>query len=273
MIVVGAGLSGLIASAMMRDQVVGIYDKQESLPNNHSALLRFKTSVVGDAVGIPFRKVKILKSQQPWKNPVADAIMYSKKATGGVRLRSSITATGEVEERYIAPVDLINQLGKMSEHKMHFKAGFDIALNDARNAELPLLSTIPMPTLMDLLGYENKPNFKFLEGFTINCKLPEEFDICATVYYPDPNISCYRASITERNLILEFNMIMHEETENLPLGEWAVVLIKEAIEGLGISQQIDIEYILSMGKAKRSMYNKIVPIDNEKRKRFFICRS
>ena len=270
MIVVGAGLSGLIASAILRDKVSSIYDKQPFLPNNHSALLRFRTSIVGDAVGIPFRKVEMMKTSQPWKNPVADAVMYSKKATGTVRLRSSVTAKGKVEERFIAPNNLIECLGAMSKGKFHFKANFGIAQNDAVNFKTHLISTIPMPVLMKLLNYETVPNFKYFEGFTITCDLPESFDICVTVYYPDPEVLCYRASITEQKLILEFNQTLYDGYEHVPLEEWAADHIRQAIAGLGITDIVGLSYIFKQGSAKRVTYNKIAPIDEAARKRFLL---
>lgn len=270
MIVVGAGLSGLIASAILRDQVTGIYDQQPDLPNNHSALLRFKTSVVGDAVGIPFREVSVMKTSQPWRNPVADAIMYSKKATGTVRLRSSVTAKGEVEKRFIAPNDFIARLGSMNKDKLNFGFSFEEAKALSEQIDEPLVSTIPMPVLMGLLGYEDKPAFRSLEGFTITCELPESFDICATVYYPDPSVMCYRASITERKLILEFNQVLHEGAEHLPLGEWAADHIRQALVGLGILEIVDTMFVCDQGSAKRMQYNKIVPIDEAQRKRFLL---
>jgi hypothetical protein len=269
MIIVGAGLSGLIASAMLRGQVDSIHDSQSSIPNNHSALLRFKTSKVGDAVGIPFRKVMVMKASQQWKNPVADAIMYSKKVTGNVMLRSSVTANGEIEERYIAPNDMINQLYQSSRDKFKFDSDIDDALKMAKRYKYPLISTIPMPALMEKIGYENTPKFRSLEGFTITCDLPEFVDICATVYIPDPKINCYRVSITENKLIMEFNMTLHSSVENDDIG-WARISIHDALGALGMTEIIGTDWVVKKGKANRMKYNKIVPIDDNDRKRFLL---
>ena len=48
MIIWGAGLACLLAN-MFRKWSPVVYEKQDSLPNNHNALLRFRTNQVGIA--------------------------------------------------------------------------------------------------------------------------------------------------------------------------------------------------------------------------------
>ena len=59
MIIYGAGLAGLLAGNILRKYHPKIYEAQSELPNNHSALLRFRTSDVGTACSIPFKRVKV----------------------------------------------------------------------------------------------------------------------------------------------------------------------------------------------------------------------
>jgi cation diffusion facilitator CzcD-associated flavoprotein CzcO len=54
-VVVGAGMAGLLAGSMLRKDCPLILEARERLPHNHSAVLRFRSSIVGDTVGIPLR--------------------------------------------------------------------------------------------------------------------------------------------------------------------------------------------------------------------------
>src|SRR6478735_6009068 len=113
--VVGAGMAGLLAGAILRDECSEIVEAQKSLPHNHTALLRFRSSIVGDAVNIPFTEVQVMKAVQSFSNPVADAISYSVKTNGSARLRSITGAEGKIEKRYIAPDDFVERLkGKVT---------------------------------------------------------------------------------------------------------------------------------------------------------------
>ena len=62
MIIVGAGLAGLLAARCMKHMSPIICEKQSELPNNHSALLRFRSDVVSEMTGIPFKKVSVQKA-------------------------------------------------------------------------------------------------------------------------------------------------------------------------------------------------------------------
>lgn len=262
MIIVGAGLSGLIAASMLREECSAIFEAQQSLPNNHHALLRFKTPVVGDAVGIPFRKVRVMKAIQPWRNPVADALSYSMKATGKAELRSIVSAAGEVEARYIAPPDLIARLGAQVGSKIAYGQAFANARLSA-NGE-PIISTIPMPALMEALGWEERPEFGHRSGEVITVDLPSDLvDVCATVYLPSPTIEAYRVSITDRRLIIEFS----HTCANVDL------VIFDCLEALGLTSKRMLSFCRKEFQRKQMTYAKIKPIDEGLRRRFVMWAS
>lgn len=269
MIIVGAGLSGLIAASMMRDSCEAVFEKQSTLPNNHSALLRFKSSVVGDAVGIPFRKVKVMKAVDRYRNPVADAMLYSLKATGKAELRSVATAAGEIEERYIAPSDFISRIARQIGPKIRYQIGMDEACY-AGSHDKRVISTIPMPALMGILGWDEKPEFSYVGGEVITCELPEEeVNACVTVYLPSPEVLPYRVSITDRKLIIE---VSHATTENSPLTPTGVEhCIRDGLQALGLGHL----FADAMAKhtVKQMKYAKITPIDESVRKRFIMWAS
>lgn len=263
MIVAGAGLAGLIAASMLRDEVDRVLEMQPNLPNNHSALLRFRSSVVGDAVGIPFRKVKVVKAVDPWRNPVADALMYSLKCTGKAQLRSVLSANAEAEDRFIAPDDFILRLGRQVGSKIELNA--DVRKWIGKEA---VISTVPMPAMMDMLGWKEKPEFGYTSGWTITCDLPPSVNVCATVYMPHPAIEPYRASVTDRRLIIEISDWGTAIQSSKPNNELA---IGAAVTALGLDHLQ--EYVQQKHEMKRMTYAKITPIDEGVRKRFIVWAS
>src|SRR5262245_44457249 len=82
LIIVGAGMAGLLDARMIQHHKPIVVESQASLPNNHSAVLRFASPIIGDVLGLEFKKVNLVKAALPWRNPVADAMAYSKKNLG-----------------------------------------------------------------------------------------------------------------------------------------------------------------------------------------------
>lgn len=265
MIVIGAGMAGLLAAAMLREECNTIFERQGKLPNNHHALLRFPSSTVGDVLGIPFRKVKALKAVAPFSNPVADAIHYSRKCLGGqVELRSITSAGGEIEDRYIAPPDFIQQMVNRVPANIEFdSAPGPLALRAAKIDGEPYVSTIPMPALMDHLDWPyEKPDFNYVGGIVLQMELPPEVDIHVTLYVPAPEQSFSRISITGRTLIIECPGITR-------LCEIEVYhnMIVRALELLGLPGSWVTDFPAT---AHKQQFMKILPIDEAIRRRFMI---
>ena len=55
-IVIGAGMAGLLAGSMLRSECESVVEAQPNLPNNHSAVLRFRSTAVADTLNIPFKE-------------------------------------------------------------------------------------------------------------------------------------------------------------------------------------------------------------------------
>ena len=272
-LVIGAGLAGLFAAAILRDECDSVLEAQSNLPNNHTALLRFRSSVVGDALNIPFRKVSVMKAVATMgKGPIADAISYSLKTNGSAQLRSIIGVNGMMEDRYIAPPDFPTRLRE--------KVNCNIALDFEWNGDnvlnsVPIISTIPMPVLMNLLGYEDRPEFKSVIGYTTTAQL-RDTDLCATIYFPDPDVLPYRASITGDQLIVEYAFPNRSEegaaNAMKDLSEYPKKLhdhLWEVLEDFGMSAK----QIVGVPKVKVQKYAKILPIPDDERKRFILWAS
>jgi hypothetical protein len=262
MIIIGAGLAGLLAGNMLSVRRPLVVDAQPSLPNNHSAVLRFRSTVVGDVTSIPFKKVTMVKCVLPWLNPVADALAYSFKNTGYYKSDRSITAGTVVSERYIAPTNLIDRLAKRCE--LEFARPVNKHQLKTWSAdELPIISTMPMPVLMDLLDYPRQEDvvFNFAPGCNIRAVV-RNCDAYVSLVCPDPELPFSRISITGNELIVEC-----PGYESMEL-TFARTQAHRAAMALGL--KVD---VLDNITCKPQKYSKILPIPEEVRRDFIYWAS
>lgn len=252
-VVVGAGLAGLLAANMLKSRYdVRVVERQASLPNNHSAVLRFRTPLVSEVLGIPFRKVTVIKGTEPWKNPIADALAYSRKNTGEYRSDRSVNSSSGVVERWIAPPDLIAQMAKGI--NIEYSANFEYA-SEADS----IISTIPMPSLMETLAYPRKNviDFNAYPGINVRAKV-FACDAYVSLAVPDPAYPFSRVSITGDELIVECPGRTLDLNDDMARG-----IAVNAAYMLGIT-----ENLLSDISWKKQQYAKIIPIDETERRRF-----
>ena len=252
MIIVGAGMAGLLAANMLRKHKPIIYEKSKEVPNNHNSVLRFRSSIVGDTLGIPFKKVNMIKTAVPWLNPVADAMAYSFKNTGVRRSDRSITSGLVSEVRYIAPPDLIQQMVSWSGN-IYLQREFDFDSPPT----IPIISTIPMPFLMQALDYKDDTwdgNFTWTSGATLRARI-KDCDAYVSLLVPSPMFNFSRISITGDELFIEIHNQKDIQFEN--------GLVRQAATLLAIDQEqfTDVEL-------KPQKFSKIIPINDIARKRF-----
>lgn len=200
--IIGAGLSGLLAGCLIPGST--IYERQSCLPNNHGAILRFRSNKISKALNIPFREVQVHKAVWSeghcWIKPDVRMInMYSNKVTGQYNARS--IGNCDTVTRYIAPDNFIKQLAKRCEI-IYYDVDFPsdtIAPGDGN-----IISTIPMPVMIsDVLGGIGK-TVAFMKSQIWS--VVYEFDdvnLYQTIYFPDPDTNVYRASFTGNRLIVE----------------------------------------------------------------------
>lgn len=255
--VVGAGMAGLLAAGMLRGDCSGVLEAQPSLPNNHSAVLRFRSSVVGDVLNIPFRKVRAVKAIQPWRNPIADALMYSRKTNGTATLRSIASADATISERFIAPPDLISRMANRVSAPVAFGASAD-----HREIEGSVISTVPMPVLMDSLGWEGeRPAFSSVSGKNFTATVAGADAYCS-LYVPDPELPFTRVSLTGSKLVAEcYEWSGHEGFSRAQIFEMAA-------EALGLDPTD-----LHERRSSDQKYGKILPIDEAVRREFIVWAS
>lgn len=200
MIIVGAGLAGLIAGYIFPN--ASIIEQRLEPFADHRALLRFRSDAVSLITGIPFRKVRVHKGiwyngkfQQP---DIRLANEYSHKVLGAF-LNRSIWDLSSVD-RFVAPDDLYAQM--VEHHKSRLL--FDHPLNGmVRRLNEPFISTIPLGAAADH-WLEDAPEVEFKRAaiFVQRYKL-HGADVHQTVYVPNRDTSTYRASITGDLMIVE----------------------------------------------------------------------
>lgn len=257
--IIGAGMAGLLAANMLRHRDPIVYEIQPSLPNNHSAVLRFRTSAVGDVLNIPFKKVQMIKDHLPWRNVVADALAYSFKNTGNYTSDRSITAGQTIAERWIAPQDLIARMAEKLD--IRYGTTFNIIKASAfYGAKEPVISTLHMGVLAEDLnynGWQGSPVFESTPGANIKANIAN-CDAYVSLLVPDPEYPFSRISITGNEMIIEM------PNNSVPFIEANILSITfSAASLLGIDKMQ-----VSSARAFGQRYAKIIPIDDDNRKSF-----
>lgn len=254
MIIYGAGMAGLIAGNMLRRTGPEIREIQPFLPDNHGALLRFRSDAVSRVTGIPFKKVRVDKAIC-FDGKVYSQVtpkfnnLYSRKVTGEVHSRSILDLSSSI--RYIAPADFTRQLSRGL--SIRYGSGFEWI-----KRKEPVISTVPMPALMKLSGWEDVPSFKHLEIWSVCAKITDpKVDVYQTLYYPDLYIPYYRASICGDILIVEY---LVKPSEDL-ISEQSSVCFDFGI----------LDPKLTDYSTKYQKFGKILPIDERARRQFILA--
>lgn len=268
--IIGAGMAGLIAANILRKQNVTVLEAQPKLPHNHKALLRFRNTSVSDATGVPFKKVTAYKGVS-WGGvvynestiPMQNA--YALKVSGQVNPRSIVDLSPA--PRYIAPPDFIEQLADGIDIRFDKRVRpKDLVFSDSRCD--PIISTMPMGVLMDLLKWhKEKPDFQLNKVYTLIAELPD-VDAYQTIYHADAHDDTYRSSIVGSRFILEFTKgaaLSFEPTAPDYDKEALIATAKRILwdhYSLGTDQTADLTF-----KAG-SQLGKLVPIGEGVRKEF-----
>lgn len=248
MLIIGAGLAGLISATQFQTaQVIEASSKDKI---NHKSILRFRSSAVGDAVGVEFRKVIVRKGlwqDARFQQPTIQLVnWYSQKVIGRVADRSVWSL--DPVERFIAPEDFIEQLIDRCGSRISWNTQADKSIFGKED----VISTAPMPVLAKLLGKDDLPEFKHA-GIFVNRFSVRDCDTFQTVYFSDPCMSVYRASITANLLIVES---MKHPTDKE---------IGEVLFAFGIAH----EDVIPKESVKQN-FGKIAPTDDSWRRRFIL---
>lgn len=215
MYILGAGMAGCLAGIMNGGAT--ILEASPKLPNNHHGVLRFRTDNISKITGIPFKKVKVYKSI--WYDACdchlspRMANLYSKKVINKLQDRSILNL--DATDRWIAPEDFHLLMEVMLKDRIKFsssvseitrdKIQFDVGMfSMQREQGEPIISTIPMTVMAALAGlsFPSLSPASIKPIFVCKVKMPEA-NVHQTIYYPDPDMFVYRASMVGDLLIIE----------------------------------------------------------------------
>lgn len=120
----------------------------------------------------------------------------------------------------------------------------------------PIISTIPMPVLMKIVGWKNIPEFSKQKIWTQRAIIEEpDCDIYQTIYYPDDLFSYYRISIIG-------NVVISESIRE-PKQYSGSHIMGALYDDFGIRAKK-----LAGVESSEQEYGKILPINNNLRKQF-----
>lgn len=258
-------MSGLLAANIFRKMNPVVMEKQSVLPDNHGALLRFRTRSVSDSSGIPFKDVFVRKQINYHGKHFTDPTIpmaneYCLKVSGEYNDRSVWNLSDA--KRFIAPDNFLKKL----EDGCNIKYNSDFNNIEGRGT-CPIISTMPMYNLMKILGWREIPEFKHREIFSITFNIEKpNIELYQTTYYPNIKLPFYRISITENKIIMEFlekPLAGYEwESKILSLFDYCNHFLKHDF-GISISEEN-----ISNFKTKHQKYGKLIPIDVALRKKF-----
>jgi len=194
--ILGSGIAGMLAALTFRNATIL---EKEGEPSNHRALLRFRSDVVANYTGIKFERVKVRKGiwfEDKFVQPsIITSNLYSKKVLGVISDRSINNLS--TEERFVAPESFIEQLHERVKDRIEFN--YEVRSLSGLGETI---STIPLNIMARIIGEKAPEPFNYAP-ITVDRYRVRNAKVYQTIYFPDPEINCYRASITGDLLIVE----------------------------------------------------------------------
>lgn len=256
-------MAGLVAANLLRRHMPTILEAQEGLPDNHGALLRFRSDVVAKAVGQRFRQVYVTKAVKSVRSVTSECSLrssnqYSLKVTGEVMERSIMNL--EPSTRWIAPDTFCEVMARGA--SVEFGRRVESVDDLSREEGEPVISTIPMPIMMKIVGWEPKAEFAWKEVWSIRARIfSPRVNVYQTIYYPDSDLPYYRASITGNMLIIEH---MREPDHNTVHG-----VVNYVLSDFGISGMNRVRF--EEPNIVHQKYGKLLPFNEQERRAFILA--
>lgn len=248
MIIVGAGLAGLLAAhAWPQAQV---FESSKAPKAEHKALLRFRSDAVSRLTGIDFRKVTVRKGiwmDGKFVQPnIRAANMYANKVTGSLSGDRSLWNLDPVE-RFIAPESIYEDMLANVQRRITWGTSFSFGLDRRR----PVINTAPLPLVVRALDMQAEGGLTFKRApIAVQRYRVPGADVFQTIYFPGAG-QLYRASLTGSLLIVE--SVLSED------GALCPDAYSQVMDAFSLTKA---EFI----DAVEQKYGKIVPLPDAQRK-------
>ncbi len=254
MMIVGAGLAGLIAAHAW--PTARIAERQAGPRAGHRALLRFRSLAVSQLTGIEFRQVRVRKGiwlDTAFVPPnIRVANMYARKTLARLGPDRSIWNVDPVD-RYVAPDSLYEQLVDAVGDRILWGS----TIKTIGDPQFPAISTAPLPDTLKACGIHTLTYFHRASISVERYRLRAGGGMYQTVYFPTERHSVYRASITDTTLIIE-----HAGPR---AGEGP---LEDVCRAMGLHSELDLE---DTGEPLHEQkYGKIEPLADEGERRALI---
>lgn len=201
-IIIGAGLSGLICGALNAQSK--IFERNPSNFISHKAVLRFRDDKIARSLGLTFRKVRVRKGiwmDGPQLSAPLYANLYSQKVRGIIGDGSIWNL--EPSDRFIAPENLHELLADICGNRITWQWSVSLEqILDWRKAGLQIVNTSPLPVILELLSMASPFSFSYAPIFVSRYRVPD-CDVFQSIYFPEPSLGLYRATLTGDLLTLE----------------------------------------------------------------------
>lgn len=253
--IIGAGLAGLLAAHAWPQ--ARVLESSEQPKEEHKALLRFRSDAVAQLTGIEFRRVTVRKGIWFGGKFVSPSIgmanLYAQKVTGSLLGDRSIWNLEPVE-RWIAPETFYEELVANVGARITWGAPIDFSAFERATLPKqldkgPVINTAPLLLVLQAVATPGAVFSAFKRSpIRVSRWRVKDADVFQTIYFPDPEVQTYRASITGSLLIVES---MTELT--------AATSVAQAF-GLKPSQLTQIDEV-------EQKYGKIIPLPDAYRKR------
>lgn len=258
--IVGAGFAGLIAGYVFPK--APIMERNARGEGGHRALLRFRSPIVSELTGIPFRRVLVRKGIWYKGSLCAPSIglcnQYAEKVLGAVEDRSLWNI--DAAERWIAPRDLADRMAEALADRIAYNA--PVALAGVGSA----ISTIPLSGAASAVGIPIDPVDFRCSPIRVSRAILPNCDVFQTIYFPDPRFGLYRASITGNELICEWIGNPDDSQESA-----AMLALSSVARAFGLPRILDYAGELMLDYTKQEV-GKISPMKDDGMRKALIAR-
>lgn len=256
-VILGAGMAGAMAYGYFRSYNPEVYDAKTDDDVKY-AIMRLKDKSIGLILGTPLKEIKVDKACY-YKGKLYDnsnimlSNLYSYKVNDKLNSRSidhlNKATRFILNDKISLPTNYNHEFKDVVHKDVVFKAPPHAAVLKKYDI---CISTLPMSHMVKIKGMEKFKDVSFHSKPICVKKFKLKIKSCVnqTIYFPDPELQTYRASIEEGEFIVESIEIKPNEAE-----------IEEIANAFGLDLSM-----MDFDNEFENKHGKIIPIDPDIRR-------